>query len=152
MGFGLPAAIGAKIAAPERTVCLFVGDGGIQMTGQELGTIMQERTGVKIVLLNNNWLGNVRMWQELFFRERYSCTRLMNPDFKALASAYGIECENVDTREELAPAIERMLEDDAPRILNVHVREESLVFPMIPPGKSVDQIMLNTEDWFEYGN
>ena len=152
MGFGLPAAIGAKIAAPDRTVCLFVGDGGIQMTGQELGTIMQEGVGVKIILLNNNWLGNVRMWQELFFKQRYSCTKLVNPDFKMLASAFGIECENVEDRADLAPAIGRMLADDKPRILNVHVREESLVFPMIPPGKSVDQIMLNTEDWFEYGN
>ncbi len=151
MGFGLPAAIGAKIAAPERPVCLFVGDGGIQMTVQELGTIMQEKTGVKIVLLNNNWLGNVRMWQELFFGERYSCTRLLNPDFKMLAAAYGIRCENVESREELAPAIERMRADDAPCILNVHVREESLVFPMIPPGKELDQIMLNTQDWYSYG-
>ena len=122
------------------------------MTGQECGTIMQEGVGVKIVLLNNNWLGNVRMWQELFFKQRYSCTKLVNPDFKMLASAFGIECENVEDRADLAPAIGRMLADDKPRILNVHVREESLVFPMIPPGKSVDQIMLNTEDWFEYGN
>ncbi|MBQ2522340.1 MAG: biosynthetic-type acetolactate synthase large subunit [Bacteroidales bacterium] len=151
MGFGLPAAIGAKIAAPERTVCLFVGDGGIQMTVQELGTIMQEKVGVKIVLLNNNWLGNVRMWQELFFGSRYSCTRLLNPDFAVLASAYGIRCENVESREELAPAIARMLADDAPCILNVHVREESMVFPMIPPGKELDQIMLNTKDWYDYG-
>ncbi len=151
MGFGLPAAIGAKIAAPERTVCLFVGDGGIQMTVQELGTIMQEKVGVKIVLLNNNWLGNVRMWQELFFGSRYSCTRLLNPDFAVLASAYGIRCENVESREELASAIARMLADDAPCILNVHVREESMVFPMIPPGKELDQIMLNTKDWYDYG-
>jgi len=151
MGFGLPAAIGAKIADPERTVCLFVGDGGIQMTVQELGTIMQEKVGVKIVLLNNNWLGNVRMWQELFFGSRYSCTRLLNPDFAVLASAYGIRCENVESREELAPAIARMLADDAPCILNVHVREESMVFPMIPPGKELDQIMLNTKDWYDYG-
>ena len=152
MGFGLPAAIGAKIAAPDRTVIAFLGDGGIQMTLQELGTIMQEGTGVKIVLLNNNWLGNVRMWQELFFRKRYSFTRMMNPDFHGIAEAYGIPCLNVESREELGPAIERMLADDKPFILNAHVREESMVFPMIPPGKSVDEIMLNAHDWFEYGD
>ncbi|MBR1574936.1 MAG: biosynthetic-type acetolactate synthase large subunit [Bacteroidales bacterium] len=152
MGFGLPAAIGAKIAAPERTVIAFLGDGGIQMTLQELGTIMQEGTGVKIVLLNNNWLGNVRMWQELFFRERYSCTRMLNPDFRGIAEAYGIPCVNVESRDELGPAIERMLAGDGPFILNAHIREESMVFPMIPPGKSVDQIMLNAQDWFEYGD
>jgi len=151
MGFGLPAAIGAKIAAPERTVIAFLGDGGFQMTVQELGTIMQEKTGVKIVILNNGWLGNVRLWQELFFKSRYSFTKLENPDFKVLASAYGIECGVVSKREELAPAIERMLEDDKPYILDIHVREESMVFPMIPPGKSVDQIMLNNDEWFEYG-
>ncbi|MBO4446765.1 MAG: acetolactate synthase large subunit, partial [Bacteroidales bacterium] len=151
MGFGLPAAIGAKIADPSRTVCLFVGDGGIQMTVQEFGTIMQEKVGVKIVLLNNNWLGNVRMWQELFFDSRYSCTRLVNPDFKELADAYGIRCENVETREELASAVEQMLADDKPFIMNVHVREESKVFPMIPPGKELDCIMLNSQDWYENG-
>ena len=152
MGFGLPAAIGAKTGAPDRTVCLFVGDGGLQMTEQELGTIMQEGTAVKIVLLNNNWLGNVRMWQELFFSSRYSCTKMLNPDFKALCDAYGITCENVEDRSELKDAVSRMLEYDGPYMLNVHVREESLVFPMVPPGKSVDQIMLNKEDWFDYGN
>ena len=152
MGFGLPAAIGAKIGAPDRTVIAFIGDGGLQMTIQELGTIMQEGTGVKIVLLNNNWLGNVRMWQKLFFKERYSCTRMLNPDFRGIARAYGIACVNVETREELAAAIERMLSDDKPFILNAHVREESMVFPMIPPGKSVDEIMLNEKDWFEYGD
>ena len=152
MGFGLPAAIGAKVAAPDRKVCLFVGDGGIQMTVQELGTILQEGTGVKIVLLNNNWLGNVRQWQELFFGERYSATRMVNPDFSKIAEAYGLGCATVEDRSALAPAIERMLADDSPFILNVHVREENMVFPMVPPGKSVDQIMLNSKDWFDYGN
>ena len=152
MGFGLPAAIGAKIGAPERTVVAFLGDGGLQMTFQELGTIMQERTGVKIVLLNNNWLGNVRMWQELFFRERYSCTRMVNPEFTLIAQAYGIPCAHVEKREELVPAIERMLAAEGPFLLDVHVREESMVFPMIPPGRSVDEIMLNNEDWFNYGD
>ncbi len=152
MGFGLPAAIGAKVGAPDRPVVAIIGDGGFQMTLQELGTIMQEGTGVKIVILNNCWLGNVRMWQELFFRQRYSFTKMNNPDFRMIAAAFGIPCINVETREELLPAIEKMLSDDNPFILNVHVREESLVFPMIPPGKSVDEIMLNANDWFEYGD
>lgn len=151
MGFGLPAAIGAKIAEPERTVCLFVGDGGIQMTIEELGTVMQEGTGVKIVLLNNNWLGNVRQWQELFYDRRYSATRMDNPDFGMIAQAYGIACRTVEERGQLRDAVREMLADDRPFLLNVHVREESMVFPMVPPGKSVDQIMLNKEDWFDYG-
>ena len=117
------------------------------MTEQELGTIIQENAGVKIILMNNNWLGNVRFWQELFFNKRYSFTRMLNPDFKALASAYGIDCVNVETREELDEGVRRMLADDKPFILNVHVKEETLVFPMVPPGKSVDQIMLNSSEW-----
>ena len=100
MGFGLPASIGAKIGDLERQVCLFVGDGGIQMTLQELGTIMQERAGVKIILLNNNWLGNVRQWQEMFFKERYSQTRMLNPSYKSIAEGYGIGYELVEKREE----------------------------------------------------
>lgn len=151
MGFGLPAAMGAKIAAPKRPVCLFVGDGGLQMTLQEFGTIMQEGIGVKIILLNNNWLGNVRQWQELFFDEKYSFTRMANPDFGKIASAYGIESEAVEERKDLVPAIEKMLSSDKPFLLNVHVEEMGKVFPMIPPGKSVDKIMLNVNDWFEYG-
>ena len=151
MGFGLPAAIGAKVAAPDRHVCLFVGDGGIQMTVQELGTIMQEGIGVKVILLNNNWLGNVRQWQELFFDGRYSFTRMMNPDYETLASAYGISCVSLEDRSEMPAAIERMFADDRPFILNVHVAEADNVFPMIPPGKSVGEIMLNDKDWFVYG-
>jgi len=149
MGFGLPAAIGAKIGVPEKKVVLFVGDGGFQMTEQELGTIMQESTGVKVVLLNNNWLGNVRMWQQLFFKERYSFTRMVNPDFGVLASAYGIECFNVESRDELKAGIEKMFSDDRPFILNVHVQEASLIFPMVPPGKSIDEIMINETEWFD---
>jgi len=151
MGFGLPAAIGAKLADESRQVCLFVGDGGLQMTIQEFGTIMQEGAGVKIVLLNNFWLGNVRQWQELFFRERYSYTRMLNPDFHAIASAYGIECEEVTERSQLVPAIRRMLSDNRPFLLDVKVREDSLVFPMVPPGKGVNEILLNKDEWFEYG-
>lgn len=152
MGFGLPAAIGAKIAEPERTVVVFLGDGGLQMTFQELGTIMQEGTDVKIVLLNNNWLGNVRMWQQLFFQERYSCTRMLNPEFTGIAQAYGISSLHVETREELPSAIQQMFAQNGPFLLDVHVREESMVFPMIPPGRSVDEIMLNGNDWFNYGD
>jgi len=152
MGFGIPASIGAKIASPESLVLLFVGDGGFQMTEQELGTIMQEGTGVKIVLLNNNWLGNVRMWQELYFRSRYSFTRMVNPDFSAIAGAYGIKCLNVETREELPEAVSVMFSDDEPCILNVHVTEDSMVFPMITPGKSIDQILISADKEYEYGN
>jgi len=149
MGFGLPAAIGAKTAAPERPVCLFVGDGGLQMTIQELGTIMQEGTGVKIVLLNNNWLGNVRQWQELFFKERYSETLMLNPDYKLLASAYGIGYRHVEERAELQDAVKEMLSDDKPFLLEVHVTEMGMVFPMVAPGKPLGKILLSTTETLE---
>ena len=148
MGFGLPAAIGAKIAAPARTVCLFVGDGGIQMTMQEFGTIMQEQIGVKVVLLNNNWLGNVRQWQEMFFGQRYSQTRMINPDYAMIARAYGIRCVTVERREELETGLEAMFADDAPFILDVHVLEEGMVMPMVPPGKGINQIMITESEWY----
>lgn len=146
MGFGLPAAIGAKMGAPERPVCLFTGDGGIQMTIQELGTIMQYGTAVKIVILNNNFLGNVRQWQELFFGGRFSQTPLLNPDFKALAAAYGIEAEDVGRRGDLDAAISRMFASERPYLLNVNIRETDMVFPMTPVGRPVDYIMLNPND------
>ncbi len=149
MGFGLPAAIGAKIATPKKQVCLFVGDGGIQMTIQELGTIMQEHVGVKIVLLNNNWLGNVRQWQEMFFDRRYSQTRMLNPDYKLIAEAYGIRYRAVEDKKDLRKAVTEMLSDDEPFLLDVHVLEESNVMPMIPPGKGIDQIMLNEKEWYQ---
>ncbi len=153
MGFGIPAAMGAKVAMPDRQVCLFVGDGGMQMTIQELGTIMQEGIGLKIILLNNNWLGNVRQWQELFYGERYSATRMVNPDYGKIASAYDIDYAFVEKREDLLPAIDKMLSDPTkPFILEVHVKESSLVFPMIAPGRSVDEIMLTSDESFEYGN
>lgn len=150
MGFGIPAAIGAKIGVPERPVCLFTGDGGVQMTIEELGTIMQEGTGVKIVILNNNWLGNVRQWQELFFDRRYSFTRMLNPDYMMIAAAYGIRSAVVHRREDLQDAVREMFSDDAPYILDVHVKEEANVMPMIPPGKGIDNIMLSETEW--YGN
>lgn len=151
MGFGLPAGVGAKVAAPDRNVCVFCGDGGLQMTVQELGTIMQEHLGVKIVLLNNNWLGNVRQWQQLFFGSRYSFTRLANPDFMSLAASYGISHRRVESREELDGAVREMLADPSePYLLEVHVEEQDNVFPMIPPGKGVTDIMLNATSWYDY--
>ena len=149
MGFGIPAAMGAKIAAPDRPVCLFVGDGGIQMTLQEFGTIMQENIGVKIFLLNNNWLGNVRQWQELFFGKRYSQTRMLNPDYRLIAQAYGIRCIVVNRREELEDAVRESLADNAPVLVDIHVMQESNVMPMIPPGKGINQIMLSENEWYE---
>lgn len=148
MGFGLPAAIGAKMAAPDKQVVLFVGDGGIQMTLQELGTIMQEGTGVKIIILNNNWLGNVRMWQELFYGERYSQTRMLNPDYMGISAAYGIRSRILERREDLEEVIRDMLSDDKPFLLDAHVLEAGTVMPMIPPGKSIGEIMLNTNEWY----
>ena len=145
MGFGIPAAIGAKIAAPERKVCLFVGDGGVQMTVQEFGTIMQEGTGVKIVILNNNWLGNVRQWQELFFDARYSQTRMLNPDYELLSRAYNIHHRKVEKREDLRAAVEEMFSDDEPFILDVHVMEEGMIMPMIAPGKAIDEILITPD-------
>ncbi|MBP2692124.1 MAG: biosynthetic-type acetolactate synthase large subunit [Muribaculaceae bacterium] len=152
MGFGLPAAIGAKIAAPQRTVCLFCGDGGFQMTIQELGTIMQYNVGVKMILLNNNFLGNVRQWQNLFFRQRFSQTPMLNPDFIAVAAAYGIAGENVTSREQLDDAFARMLADDKPYLLNVDIDETDMVFPMTPVGKAVDFIMLDKDTVYDPNN
>lgn len=142
MGFGIPAAIGAKIAAPKRTVCLFCGDGGFQMTMQELGTIIQEKTGVKMILLNNNYLGMVRQQQELFFSRRYSSTPMLNPDFCAVAKAYGIATSHVTKREELSDAVKEMLKDDKPYLLVVEIDEKGLVLPMVPPGKGNDEIII----------
>ena len=145
MGFGLPAAIGAKIAAPERTVCLFCGDGGFQMTIQELGTIMEYEVGVKMVILNNNFLGNVRQWQNLFYQRRFSQTPMLNPDFIKIASAYGIQGEDVIDRESLDGAISRMLADDHPYLLNVQIDETDMVFPMTPAGQAVDHVLLSAD-------
>lgn len=151
MGFGIPAAIGAKIGEPRRQVCLFVGDGGIQMTIQEFGTIMQERVGVKMVLLNNSWLGNVRQWQEMFFSSRYSQTRMVNPSYDRIAAGYGINYRLVERREDLPGAVEQMLSDEGAFLLEVRVIEEGLVMPMIPPGKGLDEIRLNRKEWFGNG-
>ncbi|WP_279159107.1 biosynthetic-type acetolactate synthase large subunit [Muribaculum intestinale] len=148
MGFGLPAAIGAKMGAPERTVVFYTGDGGLQMTIQELGTIMEYGTNVKIVLLNNNFLGNVRQWQSLFFNDRFSQTPLLNPDFVMIAKAYGIAAESVATREELQGAIERMLAHDGAYLLDVNIDETDMIFPMTPAGAHVDHVMINATETY----
>lgn len=148
MGFGLPGAIGAKIGAPERQVVLFVGDGGFQMTIQELGVIMEYGVAVKIVLLNNNFLGNVRQWQQLFFKGRFSATPMVNPDFVEICKAYGIKAENVADRAELAGAIDRMVSSEGAYLLNVNIDPEDMIFPMIPLGAAVDTMMLNADTLF----
>ncbi len=142
MGFGLPAAIGAKIGAPERDVVLFVGDGGIQMNIQELATIMQERVSVKIVLLNNNYLGMVRQWQQLFFNQRYSFTPMLNPNFGLIAQANDVGYGYCDKREDLAAAVEAMKSAEGSYLLEVRVICNDNVLPMVAPGKSLVDIML----------
>lgn len=142
MGFGIPAAIGAKIAAPDRTVCLFCGDGGFQMTEQELGVIMQEQAGVKIIILNNSYLGMVRQWQELFYNKRYSYTPMINPDFEMIAKAYGIQSRTVNVRDELDAAVADMLKDDKPYVLVVNTEEDGMVYPMVPAGGKVTDILI----------
>jgi len=145
MGFGLPAAIGAKYGVPGRTVCLFVGDGGIQMTLQELGTIMQYDVDVKIILLNNHYLGMVRQWQELFFEERYSETPMKNPNFVQIAQAYGISSRKVEKREELDDAVSEMLNHKGAYLLEVEVENKGMVYPMVPAGCCITDILLGNE-------
>lgn len=142
MGFGLPAAIGATFGAPDRTICLFVGDGGLQMTIEELGTIMEHRAPVKIILLNNNYLGNVRQWQEMFFDHRYSFTPMKNPNYEDIARGYAIPCLTVTKREDLGGAIQTMLDTDGPFLLQCAVKEEDNVLPMTPPGAKIDEMIL----------
>jgi len=148
MGFGLPASIGAKMGAPNRTVCYFTGDGGFQMTIEELGTIMQYGTPVKIIILNNSFLGNVRQWQELFYGSRFSQTPMLNPDFCMIARAYGIPAETVADRADLPSAVERLLAHDGPYLLDARIASDSMVFPMIPAGKCVTDIMLSRTERF----
>lgn len=142
MGFCLPAALGAKLGAPEREVVAVIGDGGFQMTIQELGTIFQTRAAVKIIILNNDFLGMVRQWQQLFFDKRYSSTELVNPDFVAIAKGFGIEASSVDKRDNLDQSIQQLFNHDGPYLLEVKVEKEDNVFPMVPSGASVDQIRL----------
>ena len=146
MGYGLPAAIGATFGAPVRTVCLFLGDGGLQMTIEELGTIMEQQAPVKIILLNNNYLGNVRQWQQLFFRHRYSFTPMMNPDYEKIAEAYRIPALTVTDRNKLTEAIELMLSTPGPFLLQAAVMEEDNVMPMCCPGHDVDDMILSSDE------
>ncbi|MDE6174069.1 MAG: acetolactate synthase large subunit, partial [Duncaniella sp.] len=149
MGFCLPAAIGAKLADPGREVLAYMGDGGFQMTMQELGTILEYRVGVKIILLNNNYLGNVRQWQAMFYNNRFSATPMVNPDFIAIAAAYGIPAENVSCRAELDEAIARMSAHDGAYMLNVNIDPTDMVFPMVTPGSAIDNILIITNDKYE---
>ena len=143
MGFALPAAIGAKMGDPKREVIAIIGDGGYQMTIQELGTIFQNKVAVKIVVLNNDFLGMVRQWQQMFFEKRYASTEMINPDFVAIAKGYYIKAERVTKRKELDSAIRRMLSNDDPYFLEICVEKEDNVFPMIPTGASVSDIRLS---------
>ena len=143
MGFALPAAIGAKMGAPNREVIAIIGDGGYQMTIQELATIFQNKTAVKIVVLNNDFLGMVRQWQQMFFEKRYASTEMINPDFVTIAKGYYIDAERVSKRNELNAAVSRMVSSDKPYFLEICVEKEANVFPMIPTGASVSEIRLS---------
>ena len=146
MGYGLPAAFGAKLAQPGREVVAFIGDGGFQMTIQELGLCAQMNTGVKIVLLDNNFLGMVRQWQELFFERRYSSVELQNPDFVKIAEGFGVPGQTVSDPERLNDAIAEMLAHDGPYLLHVRVEKEANTFPMVPAGAAVDEIVLEPQN------
>ena len=146
MGFGLPAAIGAKFGAMDKEVILFAGDGGIQMTVQELGTISQEKLPVKIVILNNDFLGMVRQWQELFFEKRYSFTEITSPDFVKLAAAYGIPGATVSDRKDLEPAMKCMIDAKGPYLLEVKIEQEDNIFPMVPAGATVSRCLLGSDE------
>jgi acetolactate synthase-1/2/3 large subunit len=142
MGFGLPAAIGAWYGAPEKTVVAIIEDGGFQMTLQELGTIMQNNIGVKIIILNNEYLGMVRQWQQMFFEKRYSFTNIQSPDFVALAASYNIKGVKVEKQEDLSNALDQLLNTENAFLLEVKVAKEDNVFPMVPTGASVAEIRL----------
>ena len=144
MGYGMPAAIGATFGAPDRTVCCFMGDGGFQMCIEELGTIMEQQAPVKMILMNNNYLGNVRQWQDMFWNRRKSFTRMMNPCYELIAKGYGIPYEAVTDRKDLAAAVARMLATAGPYILECAIKEDDDVLPMTPPGKSVEEMQLGT--------
>ena len=142
MGYALPASMGAKIGQPNRVVFAVIGDGGFQMTIQELGTIAQYNLNIKVIVLNNNFLGMVRQWQQLFFEKRYSFTEMKNPDFVGIAKAYGLASQKVISRDQLEDAVQTMLDHDGPYVLEVVVEKEDNVFPMIPTGASISDILL----------
>jgi acetolactate synthase-1/2/3 large subunit len=142
MGFGLPAAIGAKFGAPERTVVAIIGDGGIQMTIQEFGTIMQSNVNVKILILNNRFLGMVRQWQQLFHEKRYSFVDIESPDYVTVAKGYRIAGKSISDRADLRDTLREMLSHNGPYLLEVMVGKENNVFPMVPQGCGVAEIRL----------
>ena len=142
MGYGMPAAIGATFAAPQRQVCCFMGDGGFQMCIEELGTIMEQKAPVKMILMNNHYLGNVRQWQDMFWMRRKSFTKMMNPCYELIAQGYGIPYVAVTDRKDLAAAVEKMLTTDGPFIMECAIKEDDDVLPMTPPGMNVNDMML----------
>ena len=142
MGYGLPAAIGATFGAPGRTICCFMGDGGLQMVIEELGTIMEQGSPVKMIILNNNYLGNVRQWQDMFWNKRKSFTHMLNPQFRYIAQAYGIGYRLLIDRSELQASVEEMLSTPGPFLLECVIKEDDDVLPITPPGMSVDEMML----------
>ena len=146
MGYGMPAAIGATFGAPDRTVCCFMGDGGFQMCIEELGTIMEQQAPVKMIVLNNHYLGNVRQWQDMFWKRRRSFTKMLNPCYELIAQGYNIPYEAVTARENLAAAVQKMLETDGPYILECAILEDGNVFPMTPPGSDVDNMLLEFDN------
>jgi acetolactate synthase-1/2/3 large subunit len=141
MGFELPAALGTKIGRPDETVWCIAGDGGFQMTIQELGTIAQEKAAVKIAILNNGYLGMVRQWQELFYDKRYVATPLNCPDFAKIAEAYCIPALTVKSKDEVVPAIEQAMKEPGPFLINFMVEPEENVYPMVPPGAAISEII-----------
>jgi acetolactate synthase-1/2/3 large subunit len=146
MGYALPAAIGAKFGAPQRTVIAIIGDGGIQMTIQELGTIMQFKPDVKIIILNNKFLGMVRQWQELFHKNRYSFVDIESPDFVMVANGYGIPGKSICKREDVKSALKEMLDHKGSYLLEVIVGKENNVFPMVPQGRGVAEVVLSKDE------
>ena len=142
MGFGLPAAVGACLGRPDRQICLFMGDGGFQMSIQELGTIMEQQLPIKMILLNNNYLGNVRQWQDMFFHGRKSFTRMLNPNYRTICDAYHIGYDVAIEREELVAKVQAMLAAPGPYLLECAVKEEDNVMPMVSPGAAVDEMIL----------
>jgi acetolactate synthase-1/2/3 large subunit len=141
MGFELPAAVGAKVACPEETVWCIAGDGGFQMTIQELATVVQENLAVKIAIINNRFLGMVRQWQQLFYQRRYVATSLSGPDFVKVAEAYGIAAIKVTDRLQVMPAVERAMEHNGPFLIDFVVEPEENVYPMVPPGAALAEII-----------
>ena len=142
MGFALPAAMGAKVAAPNRQVVAIIGDGSFQMNIQELATLAQDNIPVKVIILNNNFLGMVRQWQQMFFEKRYSFVNLKNPDFVAVSKGFFVDADKVTERKELSKALDTLLDSKKPMVLEVVVQKEGNIFPMVPTGASVEEIRL----------